>query len=90
MTIYKVKDETLEELSLMYKIPKNIILSFNKITEIICGDYIVIPSLEGHLYKVKPFDTIEKISKEFSIPADEILAKNNISKIFPFMEILIE
>jgi len=89
MIIHKIKDETLEEISSMYGVPKNIILSFNKVNAVYPGDYIVIPSLEGRLYKVKPFDTIEKVSEKFNISAQEILEKNNIRKIYPFMEIII-
>lgn len=89
MIIHKVKDETIEEISLRYKIPKNLILSFNKIGGIDYGDYIIIPLIEGQIYKVQPFDTLEKISQKFNIPVKEILEKNHITKIYPFMEILI-
>lgn len=89
MIIHKVKDETLEEISLRYKIPKSAILNYNKISDINLGDYIVIPKISGRFYKVQPFDTLEKISKKFDVTVHEILKKNNITKIFPFMEIII-
>lgn len=89
MIIHRVEYETIEEISFKYKVPKNVILNFNKITAVACGDYVVIPLLEGHLYKVKPFDTIEKICKKFNVSENEILIKNSITNIYPFMEILI-
>ena len=90
MIIHKVKDgEQIDELSLIYNTPKNLILSYNKIEEIRNGDYIIIPKFCGTVYKVQPFDTIDKISQKFNISADEILIKNKITQIFPFMEIVI-
>ena len=90
MIIHKVKEtETITDIAKFYKVPANIILNFNKTSEICFGDYLKIPKIEGFIYKVKPFDTLEKISLQFNVPAEEILFKNGIDNIYPFMEIMI-
>jgi len=90
MIIHKVKEtETIADIAKFYKVPANIILNCNKISEIYFGDYLKIPKIEGEIYKIKPFDTLEKISRQFNVPAEEILFKNGIDNIYPFMEIIV-
>ena len=90
MIIHKVKEtESITDIAAFYKVPANIILSYNQTLEICFGDYIKIPTISGIIYKVKPFDTLEKISRQFNVPAEEILQKNGIDSIYPFMEIIV-
>ncbi|MCL1900849.1 MAG: LysM peptidoglycan-binding domain-containing protein [Firmicutes bacterium] len=90
MIIHKVKEtETIRDIAAFYKVPANIILSYNKTLEICFGDYLKIPKIEGKIYKIKPFDTLEKISRRFNVPPEEILKKNGIDNVYPFLEIII-
>lgn len=90
LEIYQVKRaDKIEKLSEQFKLPASVLLSFNKLKEISEGDMLVIPKLSGSIYKVLPFENLEQIAQKFNVSPQEILNKNNIDKVYPFMEILI-
>ena len=88
--IYQVKiKDKIEKLSEHFKLPASVLLSFNKLKEISEGDMLVIPKLSGKIYKVLPFESLDQIAEKFNVSSKEIQEKNNIDKVYPFMEILI-
>lgn len=84
------RGETLKDIAQIYKIPSGIIAGYNEITSgIHTGQRLVIPKIEGKVYRVKPGDTAESIAIKFNITAEELLAQNKAELIYPFMELII-
>ena len=76
-----VKIENKEDIkSLKTFCDMNAVRLVNKISEVKVGDFLEIPSFKT--YVVKPFDTLEKISKKINVACEEIKQKNNIKNIF--------
>lgn len=90
--IHKViKGETLAIISKKYNVPINIIIKDNKLDgEIYEGQRLLISSVSGEVYTVKPTDTLIDIAKKFNTEKDKILKDNNINMIYPFMSIIIK
>lgn len=84
------KWETLAQVSAMYNVPPFVIAGENDIKEgLYEGQRLVIGTYKGTLYRVKPTDTIDTVSKKFGVPADKILNDNKTGALYPFMDIII-
>ena len=81
---YRVEDgDTVFSVSQKFQIPPTLLIKQNCLKkEITCGDLLYIERCVGNFYAVKPFDTIEDISKKFCVSKDEILQNNGIDYLF--------
>ena len=46
------------------------------------GDILIIPPSSKYCHVVMPTETLETISKKFGVSKEEIISKNNVTKIF--------
>ena len=88
--IYRAeKGQTAADIAWAAGIPETLLLAHNRIGGVAEGDLLVIPEVRGRVYTVKPFETAESIAADFGITAGELLRKNGIERIYPFMDIIV-
>jgi LysM repeat protein len=78
--VYRVKNETLDELAKKFEVSVLAIKQLNQISSVSKGDIIAVP--QENFYIVKPADTLDKIANKLSINKQELMRKNNIQKVF--------
>lgn len=82
--LYTVKNETLNDISVRFGINKKTILNVNKINtdDIGEGKILLLDTLEGETYKVRPKDTLYTIANKHNVSAEALKAFNNLSEVF--------
>lgn len=82
--LYRIKNETLEDIAAKFSIPKSEILKINliKSEDIKKGKILILDKKTGVRYTVRPFDTIEKIAAQFNLNAKAICDYNGITEVF--------
>lgn len=82
--IHKVdRDDNWHSISRKYGVPAYIIAKENNLKKLRQGVRLIIPEPSGVRYVVKPFDNLERISKENEIDIDSLRANNNgIQEVF--------
>lgn len=82
--LYTVKNESLNDISVRFGINKKTILNVNKISaENVCnGKILLLDTLEGETYKVRPKDTLYTIANKHNVSAEALKAFNNLSEVF--------
>lgn len=73
-------EKTVDEVAALWKISKNQIVYLRE--NLKKGDKIVLKNLNVRLHIVKPLETLAEIAKKYGVSKEEIIAKNNLSKIF--------
>lgn len=77
------KGDTVFSLSNRFSVPPTKLISLNRLCREICeGDLLYIESVEGCLYKVKPFDTAKSVSEKFCVSEEKILKDNGVEYLF--------
>lgn len=89
--IYRVeRGDTLSNIASKFDVPINLIARENNISgEIYEGQRLIIGSVNGTVYTVKPSDSLEDIAIKFGISKEQILKDNDCDMLFPFMTIVI-
>lgn len=83
--IYKVKEnDNLLSISKQFKIPAYIIARENGLDEVKVGMRILIPSVDGIKYIVKPYETMQMIADNFNVSVED-LSKHNKGINYVFM-----
>jgi murein DD-endopeptidase MepM/ murein hydrolase activator NlpD len=75
------KGETLQSVARYYGLRQDSLISINKLgdsTKLKIGSTLKIPSLNGIMHRVRSGDNIQKISKRYKIPVNDILDANNL------------
>lgn len=78
--IYKIENETLEEIACKTGISVYVLQKTNPQINFTKGDYIEIA--EQKFYVVKPLDTFVSIARRLGISEQMLKQKNNINQIF--------
>ena len=82
---YRVESgDTLESISSLFNVSKNYIVLHNG-AELYAGKLLFLPEIDFEVYVVKPFDTIEKISKHFGTTPENIKQKNSLMSDYVFV-----
>ena len=76
-----LKDETVEDISKAYNIPKQII-ERKYGNKLYAGECLILTNINKKYHIVKPLDTINEICKQYDISCDELKSKNNITQLF--------
>ncbi len=84
------KGDTVFSLSNRFSIPATKLITLNRLVkEIEEGDLLYIESVDGCLYKVKPFDTAKSVSEKFCVSEQKILKENGVEYLFYGLTIII-
>lgn len=82
--LYTVKNETLNDISVRFGINKKTILDTNKTSaeNVRDGKILLLDTLDGETYKVRPKDTLYTIANKHNVSAEALKAFNNLSEVF--------
>lgn len=82
--LYTVKNETLNDISVRFGINKKTILDTNKtsVENVRDGKILLLDTLDGETYKVRPKDTLYTIANKHNVSAEALKAFNNLSEVF--------
>lgn len=78
--IYRVENESLEDISALSGISMFALQKQNGISHVSAGDYIEL--VLDRSYVVKPLDSIKSISRKLGISEQMLIQKNSIRQIF--------
>ncbi len=73
--------ESLKDIAKKYNISVEF-LKHNKNNELYAGNAILIEGIDKKHHIVQPAETIDAIAKKYNISAQEIIEKNNTTKLF--------
>ncbi len=73
-------EKTVDEVASLWKISKNQIIYLRE--NLKKGDKIILKNLNVRLHIVKPLETLSEIAQKYGVSKEDIIAKNNLSKIF--------
>lgn len=82
--LYTIKNETLNDISVRFGINKKTILDTNKTSaeNVRDGKILLLDTLDGETYKVRPKDTLYTIANKHNVSAEALKAFNNLSEVF--------
>lgn len=82
--LYRIKNESIEDIAAKFSIPKSEILKINfiKSEDIKKGKILMLDKKNGVRYTVRPFDTLQKIGAKFNLSAKAISDYNGITEVF--------
>jgi LysM repeat protein len=78
--IFKVEDQTLEEIASMFDLNPQQIKAVNKIQTVKKGQFLVLET--PRFYTVKPLDTFEKIAQKLDVTKEHLMQKNSTKVLF--------
>lgn len=82
---YEVKcNQSIDEIATQLRVPKDYITKNNS-GQIYEGKVLFIPQTNLKSHVVKPFETIETISKKYGITVEEIMSKNSLKSNYIFI-----
>lgn len=88
---YKLKSgESLASVCRKFSLPQKVLQDENEGVEITSGVTVFVPKFGGRIYVVKPLDTISSVAAKFSFSEKELIAKNDITYLYPGLVLLVD
>ena len=73
-----------------FNVPPTSVIKLNALCgEIAEGDILYIEEIEGNVYTVQPFDTLESVGEKFKVPPEKISEVNGVDYLFYGLKIII-